>query len=105
MKHHFNLIVICVFLPLNLSESSDPSAERSLPGASKDGTLSQRDRDLSTLTLTPSTHSQIDDSTLQKVQDEEGTCQSRLATYGSVLPSSFVSAGGSNGSVLLSLMA
>lgn len=77
--------------------SSDPNAERSLQGNSKDGTLSQRDRDLSTLTLTPSTHSQIDDSTLQKVQDDEGTCQSRLATYGSVLPSGFVSPGGSNG--------
>lgn len=72
---------------------------------SKDGTmLSQRDRDLSTLTLTPSTHSQGDDAALQKVQDDEGTCQSRLATYGSVLPSSFVSGGGSNGSVVLSVV-
>ncbi|XP_045136491.1 uncharacterized protein LOC123519334 isoform X3 [Portunus trituberculatus] len=88
--------------PIIHSLPHSSSSRRVSSEPSKDGTmLSQRDRDLSTLTLTPSTHSQVDDTALQKVQDDEGTCQSRLATYGSVLPSSFVSGTGSNGSTRL----
>lgn len=74
--------------------SSDAAAERSLTISNKDGTLGQRDRDLSTLTLIASTHSHLDNA------NEEGVCHSRLATCGSVLPSNFVSAGGSSGARL-----
>lgn len=87
--------------PIIHSLPPSSTSRRGSSEPSKDGTmLSQRDRDLSTLTLTPSTHSHVDEATLQKVQDEEGNCQSRLATYGSVLPSSFVSGAGSNGTRL-----
>ncbi|KAK4288223.1 hypothetical protein Pmani_038738 [Petrolisthes manimaculis] len=57
-----------------------------------DGTLGQQDRALSTLTLTPSSgHNTRQDL---DVEEEDGTCQSRLATCGSVINSNLTSAGG-----------
>ncbi|KAK8744255.1 hypothetical protein OTU49_000701 [Cherax quadricarinatus] len=69
----------------------DTNFEHSHRTLSKDGTLSQRDRDLSTVTITPST--QFEEGTKYEVVDDDGACQSRLATCGSVLNTNFTSAG------------
>ncbi|KAG7169477.1 uncharacterized protein LOC121865744 isoform X2 [Homarus americanus] len=73
----------------------DANNEHSPRTMSKNGTLGQRDRDLSTLTLTPSTPSHLDE-TRSEAADDEGGCQSRLATCGSVVNSNFICEGGLN---------
>ncbi|XP_045615329.1 paramyosin [Procambarus clarkii] len=71
----------------------DTNSEYSHQIMPKDGTLNQRDRDLSTLTITPSTQSQFEEGTKDETADDDGMCQSRLATCGSVLNTNFTSAG------------
>ncbi|XP_066987141.1 uncharacterized protein [Macrobrachium rosenbergii] len=60
---------------------------------SREGTLGQRDRDMSTVTLTPSTEGY---GMATEEIDDEGNCQSRLATCGSVLSPMYISAGALN---------
>lgn len=75
----------------------DTDSKESTTGPSRNGTLNQRDRDLSTLTVTPSTQSQSATQTGDETpSDEDGMCQSRLATCGSVLNPTFISSGGMN---------
>lgn len=61
---------------------------------SRDGTLGQRDRDISTVTVIPSAEG------IAEGMDDDGVCQSRLATCGSVLSPTFISSGGLNMSPL-----
>ncbi|XP_064113315.1 uncharacterized protein LOC135219980 isoform X2 [Macrobrachium nipponense] len=60
---------------------------------SREGTLGQRDRDMSTVTLTPSTEGY---GMATEEIDDEGNCQSRLATCGSVLNPMYISTGALN---------
>lgn len=74
----------------------DANTENTPQTVAKDGTLSQRDRELSTVTVAPSTQTQIEEVGRDEAGDNEGVCQSRLATCGSVRNSSFMSARGIN---------
>ncbi|XP_068217471.1 uncharacterized protein spn-F isoform X3 [Palaemon carinicauda] len=73
--------------------SHTDESHRNTSTISRDGTLGQRDRDMSTVTLTPSTEGY--DIATEEV-DDDGNCQSRLATCGSVLSPTYISAGALN---------
>ncbi|KAK3889155.1 hypothetical protein Pcinc_006731 [Petrolisthes cinctipes] len=87
-QHHSLLLLSPLLHTLSLSSHHNTHND-SEPGES---TLGQQDRALSTLTLTPSSgHNTREDL---DGEDEDGTCQSRLATCGSVINSNLTSAGG-----------